>query len=88
VTSLRRWQSETLEAVRTDTMKVIRDADGHVTINRLEDGAETLVPRSAITARLLAELDGTLRHTVAVPPALLTLPEDAVDRLHALGYIR
>jgi len=88
VTSLRRWVSETLEAVRTDSTKVVRDAEGRVTMYRLDGASETIVSSSPIGERLLAELRG--RHPETMPTlasTLLPLPADVADRLRALGYI-
>jgi arylsulfatase A-like enzyme len=88
VTSLRRWVSETLEAVRTDSTKIVRDAEGHVTTYRVDGATQVLVPSSAIGERLLAELQA--KHLEIAPAragALLPLPGDITDRLRALGYI-
>ena len=88
VTSLRRWVSETLEAVRTDSTKVVRDAEGHVTTYRVDGATQVAVPSSAIAERLLAELQA--KHLEIAPAragTLLPLPGDVADRLRALGYI-
>ena len=89
VTSLRRWVSETLEAVRTDSTKVVRDAEGHVTTYRLDGASQIVVSSSPIAERLLAELEA--KHPQIAPvlsSTLLPLPGDVADRLRALGYIQ
>ena len=89
VTAMRRWTSQTLEAVRTDSIKVIRDAEGRITTYRVGDRVQSVVPRFALTERLLGELDRFRAQTATTAAGeRLVLPKDVVDRLRALGYIR
>lgn len=84
----RRWRSATLRAVRTDNLKVVRDAEGRVQTYKVDRLHESLIPATSLTARLVGELDrlGNASATPAGPP--LVLPPDVRERLRALGYIR
>ena len=90
VTALRRWQSETLEAVRTDSIKVVRDAEGHVTTFRIGPPVQQAeVPRFNLTERLVGELQRFHQDAATAPSGpTLRLSKDVTDRLRALGYIR
>jgi arylsulfatase A-like enzyme len=90
VTSLRRWVSENLQAVRTDSFKVVRDAEGRVTTYRVGRAPQqAVVPRFDLTERLVGELTRFHLDAAMTPSGTtLTLSKDVKDRLRALGYIR
>lgn len=83
-----RWRSATQWGVRTDSIKVVRDLEGHVTTVRTIP-PETAAPNDVLTTHLLAEMDrffaGLERAGSASP---FRLQPDTLDRLRALGYIR
>ena len=83
-----RWRSASLWAVRTDSVKVVRDQEGRVTTVSVGANREQPVVARDLTARLLGELDrfGTGEH--ADTGSLLPLRSELRDRLRALGYIR
>lgn len=88
--ALPRWRSAAQRAVRTDTVKVVRDAEGRVTTYRIGGAnGETLAPNDALTARLEGELRrfeaGSADTANATP---LRLSPETLERLRALGYIR
>jgi arylsulfatase A-like enzyme len=84
-----RWRSAELTAVRTDTMKVVRDLEGRTVSYRVGRSGEEVVPSTALSQRLLGELAAfSKRLPVPADSGTLTLPADVRERLRALGYIR
>ena len=83
-----RWRSVEQWAVRTDTMKVVRDREGRVTTVSVGRDVERPVTAPEITRRLLAELDAFSAATTKPAGSLWQVPPEMRDRLRALGYIR
>jgi arylsulfatase A-like enzyme len=78
------WQSESLQLVRTDTLRATRDAEGHLTLATLGDDDHTLDP--ATMPSLFHELDSFRK--VSEPGDALRVRRDVLKRLRALGYVR
>ena len=83
-----RWRSAEQWAVRTDTVKVVRDKEGRVTMTSVGADPERPVNAPDLAARLLAELDKFGTGGEATGGAQLRLSSDLRDRLRSLGYIR
>jgi len=83
-----RWRSASLWAVRTDSVKVVRDREGRVTTVSVRSPGERPIVARELTARLLAELDRFGTGETAWTGVPLPLRSDLRDRLRALGYIR
>jgi arylsulfatase A-like enzyme len=77
------WQSESLQLVRTDTLRAMRDAEGHLTLTPI-DPDRTFDP--TLMPSLFHELDTFQRGSQ--PGGSLTVRRDVLKRLRALGYVR
>lgn len=84
----RRWRSETLWAVRSDTLKIVRDREGRLYSYELDGPEERLVSKTPAST-LLAALDRFVQMSQR-PDSLRTVgalsPEER-ERLRALGYM-
>ena len=78
------WQSESLQLARTDTLRAMRDADGHLTLTTIGDPGHALDP--ATVPSLFQDLDAFERGSQ--PGAAEHVRRDVLKRLRALGYIR
>ena len=77
------WQSESLQLVRTDTLRAMRDNEGRLTLTRIDD-CQTVSPDSM--PLLFAALDTFQKG--GEPGGPLPMSRDVLKRLKALGYIR
>jgi arylsulfatase A-like enzyme len=78
------WVSESLQLVRTDTLRAMRDAEGRRTLASTDDATRSLDDSSMPS--LFHEL-GTFEHPTP-PPSVPNVRRDVLKRLRALGYIR
>ena len=78
------WASESLQLVRTDTLRAIRDAEGHLSLTTTSDGTRLLDP--ATMPPLFRELDTFAKGSQ--PGGELRVRREVLKRLRALGYIR
>lgn len=78
------WQSESLQLVRTDTLRATRDAEGQLTLTQINDCLRPLSPESMPS--LFRELDTFEKGSG--PGGPLQVRRDVLKRLKALGYIR
>jgi arylsulfatase A-like enzyme len=78
------WQSGSLQLVRTDTLRAIRDGEGHLSLTTIADCEHSLDPVSMPS--LFNELDTF--GEASQPEGTLRVRRDVLKRLRALGYIR
>ncbi|HEX4567719.1 MAG TPA: sulfatase [Vicinamibacterales bacterium] len=78
------WASESLQLVRTDTLRAIRDAEGHLSLTTTTDSARLL--DTATMPSLFLELDAFAKGSQ--PGGALRVRPEVLKRLRALGYIR
>jgi arylsulfatase A-like enzyme len=78
------WESESLQLVRTDTLRAMRDAEGRLTLTEIADRQHVLPPASMPS--LFSELETFERGSQ--PDSPFRVRRDVLKRLRALGYIR
>jgi arylsulfatase A-like enzyme len=78
------WASESLQLARTDTLRAVRDAEGHLTLTTVGDSLRPLDPSTMPS--LFRELDAFAKGSQSA--GALQIRPEVLKRLRALGYVR
>ena len=79
------WESESLQLVRTDTLRAMRDAEGRLTLTEVAETVSAFCTPASIPT-LFSELDTFEKSSQ--PDSSFSIRRDVLKRLRALGYVR